>query len=104
MDKHESTGARTMGRGSNKITRTQISRVVREKRLAFGITQKKLGELLGYEDSMVIYMIESGRMKVPQNKLKRLAKVLFIDRHSLGEYLVMDYLKDVEKLLNVRLS
>lgn len=87
-------------------TNNRISKIVRSKRLSFGLTQKKLAELLGYkqdDNNRIIYLIESGRMKVPKDKLKRLSKVLFIDRVSLAELLVLDYVKEVEKLLNVRL-
>lgn len=58
---------------------TNIPTLVRTARMALGLTQKKLGEQLGYTGrnaELMIQSIESGRRKIPRDKIKVLAELL----------------------------
>lgn len=51
-------------------------------RLTLGLTQQQLGEQLGYTGrtaELTIQSIESGRRKVPRDKVKALAELLRLD-------------------------
>lgn len=55
---------------------------VKSARLALDLTQQQLGEQLGYTGraaELTIQAIESGRRKVPRDKVKALANLLNLD-------------------------
>ena len=55
---------------------------VKTARLALGLTQQQLGERIGYTGrtaELTIQAIESGRRKVPRDKVKKLAELLSIN-------------------------
>lgn len=61
---------------------TNIPTLVRSARMALGLTQKALGEQIGYTGriaELMIQSIEYGRRKVPRDKIKALAEVLHLD-------------------------
>ncbi len=56
--------------------------LIRSARTALGLTQQQLGEQLGYTGrtaELMIQSIESGRRKVPRDKIKALADLLHLD-------------------------
>ena len=56
--------------------------LIRSARLAINLTQQQLGEQLGYTGrnaELMIQSIESGRRKVPRDKVKALADLLHLD-------------------------
>ena len=60
----------------------EYSYLIRTARLAAGLTQQALGEQIGYTGrtaELMIQSIESGRRKVPRDKVKALAKLLNLD-------------------------
>lgn len=61
---------------------TSTPDLVRSARKALGLTQQQLGEQLGYTGrtaELMIQSIESGRRKVPRDKIKALADLLRLD-------------------------
>ena len=50
--------------------------LIKEYRMANGLTQTQLATLLGYRSSTIITMWESGERRPPSNKLPELAKIL----------------------------
>ena len=58
------------------------SALIRSARIALGLTQQQLGEQLGYTGrtaGLMVQSIESGRRKVPRDKIKALADLLHLD-------------------------
>lgn len=56
--------------------------LIRTARIALGLTQQQLGEQLGYTGrtaELTVQAIESGRRKVPRDKMRKVAKALDID-------------------------
>jgi transcriptional regulator with XRE-family HTH domain len=61
---------------------TDTPALVRTARMALGLTQQQLGEQLGYTGrtaELMVQSIESGRRKVPRDKIKALADLLHLD-------------------------
>lgn len=61
---------------------TDTSALIRSARIALGMTQQQLGERIGYTSrtaELTIQSIESGRRKVPRDKVKALAELLNLD-------------------------
>lgn len=61
---------------------TNTPTLVRSARLALGLTQQQLGEQLGYTGrtaELMIQSMESGRRKVPRDKIKALSALLHLD-------------------------
>lgn len=64
----------------------EIGELIRERRLAKKLTQKRLGEMLGYTGrsaEAVVQNWEYGKQPVPQNKLKPMSKVLEVPLEDL---------------------
>jgi transcriptional regulator with XRE-family HTH domain len=64
------------------MTDTSTPALVRSARMALGLTQQQLGEQLGYISrtaELMIQSIESGRRKVPRDRVKALAGLLHLD-------------------------
>ena len=58
------------------------SKEIKAARIALGLTQQQLGERIGYTGrtaELTIQAIESGRRKVPRDKVKALANPLNLD-------------------------
>ena len=56
--------------------------LIRSARITLGLTQQQLGEQLGYTGrnaELMIQSIESGRRKVPRDKVQKLAELLNLD-------------------------
>jgi transcriptional regulator with XRE-family HTH domain len=56
--------------------------LIRSARLALSLTQQQLGEKIGYAKrtaELTIQAIESGRRKVPRDKVKKLSELLNLD-------------------------
>ncbi len=56
--------------------------LIRATRIAIGLTQQQLGERIGYTGrtaELTIQSIESGRRKVPRDKVQKLAELLSIN-------------------------
>ena len=56
--------------------------LIRSARIALGLTQQQLGERIGYTGrtaELTIQAIESGRRKVPRDKVKALSDLLRLD-------------------------
>jgi transcriptional regulator with XRE-family HTH domain len=63
-----------------------VGEIIRENRVKAGLTQRKLGELLGYKDcsgERVIQLWEHNKQPVPLAKLKNLAKILNVPLEEL---------------------
>ena len=64
------------------MTDTSTPALIRSARMALGLTQQQLGEQLGYTGrnaELMIQSIESGRRKVPRDKVQKLAELLSIN-------------------------
>ena len=64
------------------MTDTPTPATIRSARIALGLTQQQLGERIGYTGrtaELTIQAIESGRRKVPRDKVKTLANLLNLD-------------------------
>ena len=64
------------------MTDTSAPAPIRSARIALGLTQQQLGERIGYTGrtaELTIQAIESGRRKVPRDKVKTLANLLNLD-------------------------
>ena len=58
---------------------TDQSALIRSARIALGLTQQQLGERIGYTGrtaELTVQAIESGRRKVPRDKVKALSDLL----------------------------
>ena len=64
------------------MTDTSTPALIRSARIALGLTQQQLGERIGYTGrtaELTIQGIESGRRKVPRDKVQKLAELLSIN-------------------------
>ena len=64
------------------MTDTSAPALIRSARLSLGLTQQQLGEQIGYTGrtaELTIQAIESGRRKVPRDKVQKLAELLSIN-------------------------
>lgn len=64
------------------MTDTSTPALIRSARLVLGLTQQQLGEQIGYTGrnaELMIQSMESGRRKVPRDKLQKLAELLQLD-------------------------
>ena len=64
------------------MTNTSTPALIRSARLALSLTQQQLGEKIGYAKrtaELTIQAIESGRRKVPRDKVQKLAELLSIN-------------------------
>ena len=64
------------------MTGTSTPALIRSARAALGLTQQQLGEKIGYAKrtaELTIQAIESGRRKVPRDKVKMLSELLNLD-------------------------
>ena len=64
------------------MTDTSAPALIRSARTTLGLTQQQLGERIGYTvrtAELTIQAIESGRRKVPRDKVKTLANLLNLD-------------------------
>ena len=60
--------------------------MIKEKRVAKGLSQQRLGELLGLSGTgaqVLVSMWESGKRKIPRKKIRELAKILGIKSDEL---------------------
>ena len=58
------------------------SKEIKAARIAMGLTQQQLGERMGYAGrtaELTVQAIESGRRKVPRDKVKALSDLLNLD-------------------------
>ena len=61
---------------------TDTPSLVRSARITLGLTQRQLGEQIGYTGrtaELTVQAIESGRRKAPRDKVKALANLLNLD-------------------------
>ena len=61
---------------------TDTPALIRSARTALNLTQQQLGEQLGYTGrtaELTVQAIESGRRKVPRDKVQKLAGLLNLD-------------------------
>ena len=64
------------------MTDASTPALIRSARIALGLTQQQLGERIGYAGrtaELTVQAIESGRRKVPRDKVKALAELLSIN-------------------------
>ena len=64
------------------MTDTSAPALIRAARITLGLTQQQLGERIGYTGrtaELTVQAIESGRRKVPRDKVKALAELLSIN-------------------------
>ena len=64
------------------MTDTSTPDMIRSARTTLGLTQQQLGERIGYAGrtaELTIQGIESGRRKVPRDKVQKLAELLSIN-------------------------
>ena len=61
------------------MTDTSAPALIRSARITLGLTQQQLGERMGYTGrtaELTVQAIESGRRKVPRDKVKALSDLL----------------------------
>lgn len=61
---------------------TSTPTLLRSARMALGLTQQALGEQIGYTGrnaELMIQSMESGRRKVPRDKIKVISALLHLD-------------------------
>ena len=64
------------------MTDTSTPALIRSARLTLNLTQQQLGERIGYTGrtaELTVQAIESGRRKVPRDKVKALSNLLNLD-------------------------
>jgi transcriptional regulator with XRE-family HTH domain len=79
-----------------------LNKFIKLKRIERGITQARLAEMLGYNIAQSIYNIESGKMNLPNSKLKRLCRALLVDKSTVANILISEYKEKVVKSLNIK--
>lgn len=79
-----------------------MSYLIRTRREALNISQGKLANLLGLKTGQIISNIERGECSFPKKRLKRLAKVLLLDRREILDSIVRDEREKIAKLLGVK--
>ena len=81
-----------------------LGNIIKKNRVRYGIPRRVVADKLGYSSAQVIYMIESGRMRMPYDKLLKMSKLLMIDRKLVAKVLLDEFIYDLEKTLNIKVS
>lgn len=81
--------------------KTSLSILMKTRREAAKMTQKRLASLMGYSTAQFISNIEAGRAKLPRTKLKRLSKSLMIDRKTIYVHALADEIETLKRHLNI---
>lgn len=55
-----------------------IGERIKERRIALGISQRKLADLMGYTNHSTIARIETGSVDIPQSKIVKFSEVLMV--------------------------
>jgi|CXWL01.1.fsa_nt_gi predicted transcriptional regulator len=76
--------------------------LIKANRNKLGMTQKKLSELIGYSDSRVVYQIESGKMRPPFDKIRRISRALMFDKCLIIESLVADFAHHIRQVSGIK--
>lgn len=85
-----------------QLTKPELSKLIKSRRLELGISQLKLARMLGYTDPYFVSNIENGRSKFPLKKIKKLRRILFLDTKVLLNVLMTDERERIFKLLGIR--
>ncbi len=54
----------------------RVGEFLKSRRLELELTQKQVGEALGYAKGQYVYFVESGKIDIPRGKLKKWLKIL----------------------------
>lgn len=89
-----------------KIKANYISKYIRSRRVALGMSQEALKRKLGWKGktSQYISNIELGKCSVPTKSLQSLANALWVDNKVLVDLLVQDYRDSLEAELASKLQ
>ena len=80
----------------------QICKMVKEKRIARGISQAALAKTLGYTSGQYCSNWELGINKFPEGKLKKLCAYFILDRKQIAELLLASKSEQVHALLGLK--
>lgn len=81
--------------------KTTLGKILKKKRELKGLSQKELSLKLGYETAQYISNIERNVSLPPTKKLKKLSKILDIDKHFLYEAISQIELAKLRKDLGI---
>jgi len=78
----------------------KIASLIKQQRLAKGMSQLQLSKALGYSSSMTVSLIESGKMKVPMKAVPKLCKVLGISERKFMQEIIDSFQDKVSKQID----
>ncbi|MFN7730166.1 MAG: helix-turn-helix domain-containing protein [Bdellovibrio sp.] len=71
----------------------KIAAMIKEARLAKGMTQAQVAKLVGFQSAQFVYMIENNISKVPLDVLGKLIHLLGLDESLIMNILISDFAK-----------
>lgn len=81
------------------MRRQTLNTYLKERRMELGLTQKQVSDALGFSSSQMISNYERGLCMVPLASMRKLCKLLEIDREYLKRRLLLNYKDELERFL-----
>lgn len=69
---------------------THIGHLIKQKRMEVGISQKDLGETIGFQGGQYISNLERGKCTFPPSYIAKLSKALRLDSEAIIRAMVAD--------------
>lgn len=87
---------------ANKVGKTAIGALIRERRIAMNLSQLELAQRIGYKLGNFIGMVEKGGASFPREKVFAFADALGISRAELLEMWLKEYQPDWLKVITFK--
>jgi SOS-response transcriptional repressor LexA len=78
-------------------SRKKVGKFIQKRRKELGLNQDQVAKVLNYKDKQAISNIERGVAPLPFNRIKKLAKLLGIERKTLAKLVCLDKESDLFK-------
>jgi len=83
-------------------SKKKIGKMIKNRRELLGLSQVQLAKMTSIGTPQFICNIEGGRSMVPMSRLRRVCKVLFIDRNQIRKMYLSIYDQELCKELNIQ--
>lgn len=79
-----------------------IGKLLREKRMVQGISQKEISDRIGYSNSQFVSNWERGLADPPMDKMLDLVKILNISKQEILGYILGEKEKEIRRVLKMK--
>lgn len=75
--------------------------VLKEARLAKGLSQAQVAKKLGYSSPQFIFLMESGKSKLPFNKISAICRILDLDKNDVVGFFLSEFKRELFKAARI---